>query len=69
MKYKEQKDIVVNKIRTDLKKEKRAIVRGLGTFKIVKYKAKSTPFGDVKARINIRFKPEVQFRQKLSTLK
>jgi len=69
MKFKQQKDTVVNKIQADLKKDKRAIVRGLGTFKIVKYKPKKTPFGDVKARINIKFKPETQLRQKLSTLK
>lgn len=64
--YKEIKDQVVEKVETDLKRDKRAIVRGLGTFKIVKYKPKKTPFGKVKARTNIRFKPEVQLRKKFA---
>jgi nucleoid DNA-binding protein len=69
MKFKDIKNEVIEKITTDLKKDKRAIVRGLGTFKIVKYKAKKTPFGSVKARTNIRFKPEVQLRKKFSTMR
>lgn len=68
MKYKEKKDAVVTKIRKDLKTKGRAIVRDLGTFKVVKHKAKITKlFGKVKAKTHVKFRVDGKLRKKLST--
>lgn len=69
MRYKEHKDQVVKQITKDLKGKSRAIVRGLGTFKLVTYQPKKTIFGKVKARTNIKFRADPKLRKKFKIVK
>lgn len=64
--YKKHKDIVVSKIITDLEKNGRSIVRGLGTFKVVKHKAKVNNFGEIPARKLVKFSMTSELRDQLN---
>lgn len=65
-KFKKHKDIVVAKIVSDLQKEGRSIVRGLGTFKVVKHKAKVNNLGSIPARNLVKFSATTEVRDVLN---
>lgn len=52
---KEAKTLILAKVFTDLQKTGRAIVRGLGTFKVVEYKEKVNNLGHIPARKLVKF--------------
>lgn len=64
--YKQAKKIFIEEIHKDLQKTGRAIVRGLGTFKVVKHKAKVNNFGEIPARKLVKFSATIELRQKIN---
>jgi nucleoid DNA-binding protein len=65
-KFREHKNIVVAKIIDDLQKEGRSIVRGLGTFRVVKHKAKVNNLGKIPARKLVKFSMTIELRNKVN---
>lgn len=64
--FKQAKKDFINEIHTDLQKTGRAIVRGLGTFKVVRHKAKVNNLGKIPARNLVKFTATIELKQKLN---
>ncbi len=61
--YKEAKKQFLEEIYQSLREDNRAIVRGLGTFKIVRHKAKVNNLGKIPARNLVKFSATIELRK------
>lgn len=64
--FKTAKAQLIAKIHEDLLKTGRCIVRDLGTFKVVKHKAKVNNLGKIPARKLVKFTATIELKNKLN---
>jgi len=64
--YHKAKKQFIAEIREDLKNNGRAIVRDLGTFKVVEHKAKINNLGKIPARNLVKFSATRDLREELN---